>query len=83
VSNVQSTASARNLTSPYFSRSVSVFQDLKTGHERTGSVKMKGLSAHSEENSDDVRSERRGMALLGGILVVYGRREVCVQRNGQ
>jgi len=60
-----------------------VFQDLKTGHERTGSVKMKGLSAHSEENSDDVRSERRGMALLGGILVVYGRREVCVQRNGQ
>lgn len=43
---------------------------------------MKGLSLHESENACAVRFEKRGMVLDLGMLVVYGAREVCAQRNG-
>lgn len=78
----QSTASARNLTSPYCSKRYSISQDLKTGHCRTGSVSMKGLSLQVSENSEGVRFLRRGIAFLAGMFELYGTRDVWVQRNG-
>jgi hypothetical protein len=43
---------------------------------------MKGLSLQIEENSSGERFESRVMAFEGGMLVVYGCKGVCVQRNG-
>jgi len=56
----------------YFWSRAAVSQDLYTGHERTGEVRMNGLSLQCSENASGVRSERRVMAFVDGILVVYG-----------
>lgn len=58
-------------------------QVLKAGQERTGEVRMKGLEAQVEENSEGVRSGKRVMALRAGMEVVYGIKGVWAQRKGR
>lgn len=55
----QSTASARNTTSPYASTRLSVDQCLYTGHCLTGSVRMNGRFVHDCWNSSGLRSLSR------------------------
>ena len=40
-------------------------------HDLTGSVRMKGLSAQLELNSETLRSGRRGMRWVEGMWEVY------------
>lgn len=56
---------------------------MKAGQERTGEVRMKGLEAQVEENSEGVRSGKRVMALRAGMEVVYGIKGVWAQRKGR
>jgi hypothetical protein len=58
--------------SPYFWSIDFVDHSWHTGHLRTGLVNIKGLSVQVDANSNADISESLDMALLAGILIVYG-----------
>jgi len=72
----QSTASARNLTSGYFSKSVLGVHAPYTGHSFTGEVRIKGKSVHFLAYSSYVRSGSLAIVFWAGMLVVKGSRGV-------
>lgn len=65
----QSTVSALNLISLYFSRSAVVDHFWNAGHFRMGSINMNGLLVQSEENSSEERSKSLVIRLRNGILL--------------
>lgn len=65
-------ASALNVMSPYLWSIESVDHSWYTGHLRIGLVNIKGLSVQFDANSNADISGSLDMALLAGMLLVYG-----------